>query len=220
MNRNRQPPMVAVATITPTLPLPHLSTQLPKIFYNLALLTGGSFLWVLALQIFMLPNHILSGGLLGIAMICGYFFPSVDVAWLNLLLNLPLFWLGWCYVGVGFLLYSLFGTLIFSLLAGVAIIPVGVDIHPLLACLGAGVLGGGGSALILSSAGTAGGLDILIVYLRNRFRWRIGRLMLALNGATLLAGGGLLGLETLIYSLLFLTVCSYTVGALVSRPAV
>lgn len=219
MDRNRKPPMVAVATATPTLLLPHVATQLPKIFYNLALLTGGSFLWVLALQMFMLPNHILSGGLLGIAMICGYFFPFVDVAWLNLLLNLPLFWLGWRYVGVSFTRYSLFGILVFSLLAGRVILPASVDVHPLLACLGAGVLGGGGSALILSSAGTAGGLDILVVYLRNRFRWRIGRLMLALNGAILLAGGGLLGLETLVYSFLFLTVCSYTIDVLVPRPA-
>lgn len=219
MNRNRRAPIAVAATITPALSLPRMYPLLPKIFYNLALLTGGSFLWVLALQVFMLPNTILSGGLLGIAMICGYFFPFVDVAWLNLLLNLPLFWLGWCYVGVAFTLYSLYGILAFSFLAGIVLLPAGVDIHPLLACLGAGLLGAGGTALILSSAGTAGGLDILVVYLRNRFRWRIGRIALALNGAILLVGGGLLGMETLFYSFLFLTICSYAIDVLMPRSA-
>ena len=219
MDQNRQPLIAVAATATQPLQLPGISVKLPKVFYNLALLTGGSFLWVLALQLFMLPNHILSGGLLGIAMIFASFFPVIDVAWLNLLLNLPLFWLGWRYVGVAFTLYSFFGTLMFSLLAGVVALPVGVDIHPLWACLGAGLLGGGGSALILSSAGTAGGLDILVIYLRNRFRWRIGRLVMTLNGTILLTGGSFLGLEALVYSLLFLTICSYTIDALVKPSA-
>jgi len=219
MNRTRHTPIAVAAAAIPTLQLPRISAQFPTILYNLALLTGGAFLWVLALQLFMQPYHILSGGLLGIAMISGYFFPFVDVAWMNLLLNLPLLWLGWRYVGVAFTLYSLFGTLMFSLLANMVALPTGVDIHPLWACLGAGLLGGGGGALILSSAGTAGGLDILVVYLRNRFRWRIGRLVLTLNGAILLAGGGLLGLETLVYSFIFLAICSYTIDALMPRSA-
>jgi uncharacterized membrane-anchored protein YitT (DUF2179 family) len=93
-----------------------------------------------------------------------------------------------------------------------------VELHPLWACLGAALLGGGGSALILRSAGTVGGIDILVVYLRNRFQLRVGRLILAINGGILLAGGGLMGLETLFYSLIFLTLCSHTIDALVPRP--
>jgi uncharacterized membrane-anchored protein YitT (DUF2179 family) len=218
MNPPRPIP-VAVAATPMILPLPQISARFVKVLSNLILLTGGSLLWVLALQCFMVPHHILSGGLLGIAMICGHFFPSVDVAWLNLFFNLPLFWLGWRYVGVAFTLYSLFGTLAFSLLAGLVALPFIVDVPPLWASLGAGLLGGGGSAMILRSAGTAGGLDILIVFLRNRFRWRVGPLVMALNGTILTAAGGLMGLKALAFSLLFLTLCSYTVDALVPGPA-
>lgn len=217
MNRNHPSPIAAAAIVTQTLQLPRISDQLPSICYNLILLTGGSLFWVLALQSFMVPSHILSGGLLGIAMICGYFFPFLDVAWMNLLLNLPLFWLGWHHVGTAFTLYSLFGTIVFSILAKMVALPMGIDIHPLWACLGAGILGGGGSALILRSAGTAGGLDILVVYLRNRFGWRVGRLVLSLNGTILMAGGGLLGIKSLVYSFLFLTICSCTIDALMTR---
>ena len=219
MNPTR-PPLVVAAATPVLLPLPRASARLAKVLFNLTLLAGGSLLWVLALQCFMVPHHILSGGLLGIAMICGHFFPSVDVAWLNLILNLPLFWLGWRCAGVAFTLYSLFGTLAFSLLAGLVSLPFIVDVPPFWACLGAGLLCGGGSAMILSSAGTTGGLDILIVYLRNRFRWRVGPLVMALNGTILTAGGGLMGLKALVCSLLFLTLCSYTVDALVANPPV
>ncbi|MEJ2641121.1 MAG: YitT family protein [Desulfosarcinaceae bacterium] len=189
MNHTRQP-AIAIAVPPPLiLSMSRASAQFARVLTNLALLAGGSLLWVLALQCFMVPHHILSGGLLGIAMICGHFIPGIDVAWLNLFLNLPLFWLGWRCGGMAFTLYSLFGTLAFSLLAGLVSLPFIVEVSPLWACLGAGLLGGGGSAMILRSAGTAGGLDILIVYLRNRFHWRVGRLVMAMNGAILLAGG-------------------------------
>jgi uncharacterized membrane-anchored protein YitT (DUF2179 family) len=209
---------VAVAAAPLMLPLPWTAARLVEVLSNLGLLAGGSLLWVLALQCFMVPHHILSGGLLGIAMICGHFFPTIDVAWLNLFFNLPLFWLGWRCVGMAFTLYSLFGTLAFSLLAGLVSLPFIVEVPPLWACLGAGLLGGGGSAMILRSAGTAGGLDILIVYLRNRFHWRVGPLVMAMNGAILMAGGGLMGLQALVSSLLFITLCSYTIDALVPNP--
>jgi uncharacterized membrane-anchored protein YitT (DUF2179 family) len=214
-----QPSVVAIVAAPAISPLAQASPWFFKLLSNLMLLTGGSLLWVLALQCFMAPHHILSGGLLGIAMICGHFFPRVDVAWLNLLLNLPLFLLGWRYVSISFTLYSLFGTLIFSILAGLLSLPPYPEIHPLWACLGAGLLGGGGSALILRSAGTAGGLDIIVVYLRNRFHWRLGRLVLILNGAILTAGGGLIGLKTLVFSLLFVALCSYIIDVLLPVPA-
>jgi uncharacterized membrane-anchored protein YitT (DUF2179 family) len=217
-HRKRRDVMVATAALH-LAPLPAITAGLPTIFRNLALLAAGSLLWVLALEWFMLPMNILSGGLLGIAMICGHYLPHTEVAWLNLLLNLPLFWLGWRYLGRAFSLYSLFGILVFSALAAAVNLPPAVELHPVWACLGAGLLSGGGSALILTSAGTAGGLDILVVYLRNRIHWPSGRLFLTLNAAILLAGGGLMGLETLVYSLFFLTISSHTIDALVRRFA-
>ena len=54
---------IAVATTAPrALPLPSISAQLHGVFYNLALICGGSILWVLALQWFMIPHNVLGGG--------------------------------------------------------------------------------------------------------------------------------------------------------------
>jgi uncharacterized membrane protein YczE len=220
IHRNRQPPVALAATAADALPLPGICTNLAVILHNMALLSGGALLWLLALKWFMIPNNILNGGLLGIAMICSYFFSFVEVGWLNLLLNLPLIWLGWRCVGTAFALYSLFGILVFSVPTDLLPSPFNAHehVHPIWACLGAGLLAGGGSALIFRSAGTAGGFDILAVYLRNRFRWRVGRILLAFNATVLVAGGGLMGLKTLLYSLLFLTICSCTIDALAPRP--
>ncbi|MDJ0782303.1 MAG: YitT family protein [Desulfosarcinaceae bacterium] len=218
LHTNPKSQTAVTAAVRPTVPPTLQPSHLVMMVYNLLLLTGGSLLWVLALQWFMVPNNILSGGLLGIAMICSHLYPLMETGWLNLLLNLPLFWLGWRYVGMRFTLYSLFGILVFSLLADLVAVPVGIERHPLWAALGGGLLAGSGGTLLLRSAGTAGGLDIMVVYLRNRLRIRAGRLVMALNGAVLLAGGGLLGLEALLYSLLFLATCSYTIDLLVPRP--
>ncbi len=74
----------------------------------------------------------------------------------------------------------------------------------------AGVLGGLGVGLCLRSGGSAGGMDILGVYLSKvRRNFSVGKLSYALNAVILTWNGILFGMQSALYSLLFVMVCYF-----------
>jgi len=130
-----------------------------------------------------------------------------------LLLNIPLVWLGWRHIGRRFMILTAFGMVFFSLAASViSLAPFAVH-DSITAAIGAGVLCGLGAGLILRSRGSAGGLDILSIFLRERFGFSLGSLGFAMNGAILLASAWFHDLQTAIYSGIFIFVCARVVDA-------
>lgn len=181
-----------------------LSAAWKQVLTNLALISAGCIIFVLGMKGLLIPKGFLSGGLVGVALIFHYIFPWIDVGLAYFILNIPLAILGWFGVSGRFLLYSLFGACFFSLMAHL-IRPEPVQLHdPILAALFAGVICGLGAGLILKSVGSAGGLDILAVYLNKRFGLRIGPLVFAANTVVLSAGAVIFDLEKALYSIIFL----------------
>ena len=183
---------------------------------DLTLIAAGSIIFVWGLNSILVQHQLIAGGLTGAAMLLNHLQPQIDIGWWYLLLNLPLVWLGWRRIGRRFMLLTVLGMVFFSL-AAVWIKPPAVAIQdPLLASLAAGVLCGLGAGLILRSDGSAGGLDILSVYLKNRLGLSVGTIGFALNALLLTAAGWLYSLEAALYSALFLFVCSRVVDAVVA----
>lgn len=183
---------------------------------DLAFIAAGSIIFVLGLNSILIQHQLIAGGLAGAAILLNHLQPPLEIGWWYLLLNLPLVWLGWRRIGRRFMLLTLFGMVFFSL-AAVWIKPSALAIEePLLAVLAAGAVCGLGAGLILRSSGSAGGLDILTVYLKKRFGFSVGAVGFALNGLLLAASGWLYSLEAALYSALFLFVCSRVVDAVMS----
>lgn len=184
--------------------------------FDLMLIAAGSVIFVFGLNAILVQHQLIAGGLTGAAILLYHIEPRLEIGWWYLLLNLPLAWLGWYRIGRRFMLLTIFGIVFFSL-AAVWIKPPAVAIQdPLLALLAAGVVCGLGAGLILRSAGSAGGLDILSVYLKNRFGFSIGAVGFTLNVLLLAAGSWLYSLEAALYSALFLFVCSRVVDAVMA----
>ena len=80
----------------------------------------------------------------------------------------------------------------------------------------AGIISGAGSGVILKSAGSAGGTDILSVILRNRFSIRIGTTVLAFNTSVLIAASIFSSLESVLYTLIYLYVSSHILNLVVT----
>ena len=79
------------------------------IIRNLSLIGVGSVLFAVAVNGILIPQKFLSGGVTGLALIIHYLFPSLPVAGLYFLLNVPLFALGWAFMGRRFFYYSIIG---------------------------------------------------------------------------------------------------------------
>ena len=186
-----------------------------KICWNLLLISLGSVLCALSINGILIPKGFYGAGFTGIALLVHYVAPSLPVALIYLTINIPLFGVGWKYVGRRFFYYSIVGMLIFTAAVEWVHFPVPVNDQILNALL-AGILMGTGSGIILKSQGSAGGLDILSVVLLKRFSVRLGSTILAFNVAVLTAGAILFTLEKALYTLVYLYVNAHMVNVMIT----
>jgi len=186
-----------------------------QIAWNLGLIALGSALCSVAINGILLPQRFYGAGFTGVALIIHYVVPSLPVAVLYFILNVPVFALGWMYAGRRFFFYSIAGMFIFT--GTLEWIHISLPVHDkMLSALLAGIIVGAGSGIILRSLGSAGGLDILSVILLKRFSIRLGSTILAFNSLILVAGAVLFSLEGALYTLIYIFVSSYMVNLVVT----
>ncbi len=201
----------------PTFTVPRFISELaahPKIalvrdvLWNLSLIFIGSAITCWAINCIIVPHQFLSAGLAGVALILHYLFPGLSMGALYFILNIPIFMLGWVFVGRRFFFYSVAGMLIFTgTLTWVTGPPCPVQ-DTILAALLAGIATGVGTGIILRSLGSTGGTEIISIIMLKRFSFRVGSTVLAFNGSVLAISAFLFSLESVLYTMLFMYVTS------------
>jgi uncharacterized membrane-anchored protein YitT (DUF2179 family) len=167
------------------------------------LLLSGSVLCALAVRSFIMPHDLVSRGLTGLALIFYYNAPVLPVGLIYSLINVPVFVLGWRFVGSRFSAYSLWGMALYSL----ALTFVNIRIHvsdPMLAVVVGGALYGLGTALVLRSYGSSGGSEILCVLMNKWFSITVGSGAIIVNSAVLVLSALFFPLEKVLYTLVFI----------------
>jgi uncharacterized membrane-anchored protein YitT (DUF2179 family) len=184
--------------------------------WNLFLLCAGSIVCAVGINGLLIPHRFVSGGVTGLALILHYLSPVLSVALIYAVANVPLFLAGWFFVSRRFFIYSIAGTIIFSI--AIAWVDIGaIPVHDqLLAAILAGLIVGTGSGIILKSMGSAGGTDILSVILLQRFSIRLGTTVLAFNILILAAAALFFSVEDALYTLIYLYVSAQIVNLVVT----
>jgi uncharacterized membrane-anchored protein YitT (DUF2179 family) len=179
-----------------------------SVFYNLLLIFAGSVLCAFAIKGILIQKQFLAGGITGLALLIHYVLPMLPVGVIYFLLNIPLFIVGWLFVGRRFFLYSIAGVVIFS---AVMLLPYPIiQIQDMiLASLTAGIITGIGSGIILKSLGSAGGLDILSVILFKKYSLRPGTFTLVFNAILLGTAAFRIPLEMILYTLIYIYVTTH-----------
>jgi len=146
-------------------------------FFAIAL---GATLAGAGINAFNIANGLAEGGVAGVAVLLKLGL-GLDPGLMVLLLNLPLFLLGWRQLGRRSLIYTVFGTvcLAVSLTAFGGLRLVLDDL--LLAALFAGATVGIGLGVVFRFGGTTGGVDIIARIAQKHLGWPIGRTMLAVD---------------------------------------
>ena len=159
----------------------------------------GSLVIALALNWFLVPNRIASGGVSGFAVIV-YHLSRVPVGALMAVMNIPLFALGWRNMGRRFALRSLFGALSLSLLVD-ALAPrlAALTADPLLASIYGGALSGVGLGITFR-AGTDLGAQILRRFLKTS----PGLALMVIDFLVILLAGIVFNAELALYGILAL----------------
>jgi len=168
--------------------------------WNLMLLTFGSFLTAFAVKSVAMPHGLLTGGMSGIALLCYYAFGGLSTGQWYLLLNLPVFVLGWVFVSKRFFFYSLYGM--FAVSVFIDLITYTLPITDIwLAVFTCGGILGAGVGVALRSLGSTGGADILAVICKEKFNMSMGSFEFWFNLIGFLGGFIFLELHIVLYSL-------------------
>ncbi|MCI8479061.1 MAG: YitT family protein [Oscillospiraceae bacterium] len=135
------------------------------------------------------PNQIGFGGITGVGQILNVFIPVLPVGMAILLLNLPLFLLGWRLLGGQMLVSSLFATVLTSVTIDMlSAVYTFQPMDPLLGCIFGGMLVGASLGMILLQGATTGGTDLIARLLKLKFAWLpMGKLLMAVDLAVIVA---------------------------------
>ena len=172
----------------------------------------GCVLGAAAYPAFLVPNNIAPGGLTGVATILNYLF-HWPVGTVSLLMNIPLFIIGYRSMGKVFAFRSLIATILFSVLIDVLPIrPVSTD--PLLGTLFGGVVLGVGLGLILRGGATTGGTDMIARMVHRRLPFiSVGMFLFVLDCLVVLGAAVAIGTEQALYAFINIYVCSRVIDA-------
>jgi uncharacterized membrane-anchored protein YitT (DUF2179 family) len=192
--------------------------RLWPILRDYTMITAGALLAALAVDFFLAPNNVVTGGITGSAMLLHTFF-GTPIGLLTLLANIPLFVIGFRSLGgLVFGIRTLYATVVMSLAIDL-LMPYARPItgDPLLYTLYGGLLDGLGVGLVFRARGTTGGIDIIARLIEQRSGIQPGRSMLGMNVLVFAAAFFGYGPEKALYALLTAFVGSlaldYALGA-------
>ncbi|MEH7898785.1 YitT family protein, partial [Bacillus pumilus] len=139
----------------------------------------GSAIFSFGLVHFNMQNNLAEGGFTGITLLL-YFLFHIDPSISNLVLNIPIFFIGWKMLGRTMFTYTIVGTVSLSVFLAIfqrfqIHMPLQHDLA--LAALFAGVFIGTGLGIIFKFGGTTGGVDIIARLINKHYQVAMGRTM-------------------------------------------
>ena len=177
--------------------LQNISYSVP---WNLFLITLGSIILGIGLKAIIIPNGMITGGFSGAGILLYYYTQSLTPGIWYFILNIPVIILGWVFISKRFLLYSLYGAIILTLVIDFIWFEIPVK-DLVLASLAGGAIIGAGAGIIFRSLGSAGGNDIISVILNQKFGIRIGTYNFGFNFVLFLFSFGTLATDLILYSM-------------------
>jgi uncharacterized membrane-anchored protein YitT (DUF2179 family) len=179
------------------------------IFQKLMATLVGSLLVGIGVNGFLVPNHLIDGGILGIALILHYFF-HFQTGMTMVALSVPI-----CVFATmnekGYFFSSLQGLLLSSLCIDLlAPLRNQFFVSPLGSALIGGVIIGMGIGLMLRYKTSTGGTDLLAKIISARFSLNLAFVIIFLDGLIVLAGFTVLELDSFLYSCVAITVVGLT----------
>ncbi len=160
-----------------------------------------------AYPLFLVPGQIAPGGLSGVAMILNHLL-GTPVGLMSIVLNIPLFLVGYKTLGTRFVFRTLLGTLLFSVCIDALKLPP-VTQEPLLNTIFGGALLGVGLGMIMRGGATTGGTDMMARMLHKHVKFiSVGMVLLAMDGIVVLVAAFTFGMTEGLYALICIFVSS------------
>jgi len=153
-----------------------------KHLINFIIMTIGAVVAAFALEGFLIPNEIIDGGIMGIAIMTN-FKTNFSLGWCIFLLNLPFIFLALQKMGKLFVFATFYAVTVLSV--SVSLMPTWLNhkhvSDPFLACIFGGLILGAGVGLVLRSNSSLDGTEILSIRLSKKLGFSVGEIVMFFN---------------------------------------
>lgn len=164
-------------------------------------ITIGILLAAIALEVFLVPNHIIDGGITGISIILS-FLTNINLSVFIVIINIPFLLLGFKHLGMSFLIQSSFSMILFSLLLEVFKPVQEVTNDMLLATVFGGILLGIGVGFVIRYGACLDGVEIIAILINKKTSFSVGQVILLVNLVIYMVAGMLFGWDRALYSIM------------------
>ncbi|TQR10358.1 YitT family protein [Psychrobacillus soli] len=161
----------------------------------------GAILMAVGLELFLVPNQILDGGVVGVSIIISHL-TGVRLGIFIFILNIPFFFLGYKQIGKTFALSTLFGITVLSICTSYLhnIDPFTTDL--LLSTVFGGIILGMGVGLVIRNGGSLDGSEILAILFNKALPFSVGEIIMIINLVIFSVAGFVFTWEQAMYSFL------------------
>jgi uncharacterized membrane-anchored protein YitT (DUF2179 family) len=165
----------------------------------------GSIFLAIGINVFLVPHHLLDGGIIGIGLIVKYIW-HVKAGLTIILLSIPLYIMAWFYYRPFFynslhgLLFSSLMIDVFSMLRGIIIL------DPMISSVIGGGLVGIGIGIMLREETSTGGTDLLAQFIAKMTNWNVGIIIFIMDALIITVGSFVIDSASFLYSLIVVTV--------------
>ncbi|PLT33944.1 YitT family protein [Bacillus sp. V5-8f] len=179
----------------------HRRRSTPQLLQRLAFITFGAVLMAVGLEIFLVPNRVIDGGITGISIML-----SSVTGWgigaFLFILNLPFILIGYKQIGKTFAFSTLYGIIILSIATTLFHpVPAFTD-DLLLATVFGGIAIGVGIGIVIRNGGSLDGTEVLAILANNKLPFSVGEIIMFLNIFILGSAGFVFSWDRAMYSLI------------------
>ena len=192
----------------------HRKLPLSRVIFRIIAITIGAILMATGLEIFLVPNHVIDGGITGISIMLAHL-TGWKLGLFLFILNLPFVYLGYKQMGKTFAFSTVYGIIVLSIFTSFfhPIPPFTEDI--LLATLFGGMILGIGVGLVIRNGGALDGTEILALVISKKVPFSVGQIIMFMNIFILGAAGFVFTWDRAMYSLLAYVIASKAIDTVV-----
>lgn len=178
----------------------HKKLSFADLVKKFVFITVGAVLMAVALEVFLVPNEIIDGGITGISIVLSKV-TTFPLGIFLFIINLPFLFLGYKQIGKTFAFSTLYGIAVMSVMTQLLHHVSPFTNEKILAVLFGGLILGLGVGLVIRFGGSLDGTEIVAILLSKRLRMPVGQIIMIMNVFIFIVAGFVFGWDSAMYSI-------------------
>ncbi len=192
----------------------HKGISIRSIVKRAFFVTLGALLMAVGLEVFLIPNNVIDGGITGISIMLSHL-TGLPLGIFIFVINLPFFFIGRKQIGKTFAITTLYGIIVLSVSTVLLHTVPKLTGDILLATVFGGIIVGVGVGLVIRNGGSLDGTEITAILINSRLPFSVGEIIMFFNIFILGSAGFVFGWDRAMYSLMAYFIAFRTIDVVI-----